>query len=99
VCYYIFNAVDAGTTFDQAWIVRQGVTHGQPSSAECFKAFVNSWTGWAGWPLFIFCDRGMLDRGVLRPARKVRRSALRDSNRRTKFVELNAEEMLSKRRR
>ena len=37
--YIILNAVDMGTTFDQAWIVRVSDTHGSPSSASCLKAF------------------------------------------------------------
>ena len=62
--YDILNAVDMGTTFDQAWIVRVGDTHGSPSSGACLKAFDQGWVRWAGWPKYIACDRGVHNRGV-----------------------------------
>ncbi len=54
----ILNAIDMGTTFDQAWIVRVADTHGSPSSMSCLKAFDNGWVRWAGWPKYIACDKG-----------------------------------------
>ena len=62
--YSILNAVDMGTTFDQAWIVRVADTHGSPSSMSCLKAFDSGWVRWAGWPKYIACDRGVHSRGI-----------------------------------
>ena len=38
--YDIPNAVDYGTTFEQAYTVREGVTNGVPSSSNCLDTFV-----------------------------------------------------------
>jgi hypothetical protein len=38
--YDILNVVDYGTTFEQAFIVREADTNGVPSSASCLDAFV-----------------------------------------------------------
>jgi len=62
--YDILNAVDFGTTYDQAWIVRHGDTHGVPSSKSCLQAFDKGWVRWAGWPKLIACDRGTHNRGA-----------------------------------
>eukprot|EP00973_Karenia_brevis_P095289 12426664-Karenia_brevis.AAC.1 len=61
--YNILNAADYGTTFQQAWIVREADVHGNPSSSSCLKAFVHGWTRWAGWPEKVACDRGTHNRG------------------------------------
>ena len=52
-----------GTTYDQAWIVRESRSLGSPSSHACsrLRAFVHGWTCWAGWPR---CDQGTHNRGV-----------------------------------
>ena len=42
----ILNAVDYGTTFQQAWIVRESDIHGSPSSSSCLK--LSSMVGRAG---------------------------------------------------
>ena len=60
----ILNAIDYGTTFQQAWIVRESDIHGSPSSSSCLKAFVHGWTRWAGWPKLVACDRGTHNRGI-----------------------------------
>ena len=62
--YDILNAVDYGTTFQQAWIVREAETRGLPTSSSCLKAFVHGWTRWAGWPKKVAVDRGTHNRGV-----------------------------------
>ena len=59
----ILNAVDQGTTFDQGWIVREGVHQGPPSSKACLKAFDSGWVRWAGWPRYLSADRGVHNRG------------------------------------
>ena len=62
--YDIFNVVDYGTTFQQAFIVREGDTHGVPSSAACLDAFVRGWVRPFGWPKNIAVDRGLHNRGI-----------------------------------
>ena len=62
--FSILNAVCMGTTYDQAWIVRGSETLGSPSSHACLRAFVHSWTRWAGWLRVIRCDRETHNRGV-----------------------------------
>ena len=59
--FSILNAVCTGTTYDQAWIVRESETLGSPSSHACLRAFVHGWTRWAGWPKR---NRGTHNRGV-----------------------------------
>ena len=56
--FSILNAVCMGTTYDQAWIVRQSEVYGFPSCHACLQASVYSWTRWAGWPELVRCDRG-----------------------------------------
>ena len=56
--FSILNAVCMGTTYDQAWIVRESENPGSPSSHACLQAFVDGWTRWAGWPKLVRCDRG-----------------------------------------
>ena len=46
--FSILNAVCMGTTYDQAWIVRESESLGSPSSHACSRAFVHRWTCWAG---------------------------------------------------
>ena len=46
--FSMLNAVCMGTTYDQAWIVRESETLGSPSSHACLRAFVHGWTRW-GW--------------------------------------------------
>ena len=41
VRYSILNAICMGTTYDQAWIVRESEVHGSPSSHACLQAFVH----------------------------------------------------------
>ena len=55
--FSMLNAVCMGTTYDQAWIVRESETLGSPSSHACLRAFVHSWTRWVGWLRVIRCDR------------------------------------------
>ena len=62
--FSILNAVCMGTTYDQAWIVRGSETLGSPSSHACLRAFVHSWTRWAGWLRVFRCDRETHNRGV-----------------------------------
>ena len=64
VRYSILNAVCMGTTYDQAWIVRESEVHGSPSSHACLQAFVHGWARWAGWPKLVRCDRGTHNRGI-----------------------------------
>ena len=47
--FSIIDVVCMGTTYDEAWIVRGSETLGSPSSHACLRAFVHSWTRWAGW--------------------------------------------------
>ena len=47
--FSILNAVCMGTTYDQAWTMRESETLGTPSSHACLRAFVHGWTRWAGW--------------------------------------------------
>ena len=60
----ILNVVDYGTTFEQAFIVREAETNGVPSSASCLEAFEQGWVKPFGWPKFVAADRGMHNRGV-----------------------------------
>ena len=62
--FSILNAVCMGTTFDQAWIVRESEAHGSPSSHACRQAFVHGWTPWAGWPRLVRCVGGTHNRGI-----------------------------------
>ena len=62
--YDLLNVVDYGTTFQQAFIVREGSTNGVPSSSSCLDAFVRGWSRPFGWPKFLAADRGMHNRGV-----------------------------------
>ena len=62
--FSIQNAACMGTTYDQAWIVIGSETLGSPSSSACLRAFVHSWTRWAGWLRVIRCDRERHNRGV-----------------------------------
>ena len=62
--FSIFNAVCMGTTYDQAWIVRESENLGSPSSHACLRAFVHGWTRWACWPKLVRCDRGTHNGGV-----------------------------------
>ena len=62
--FSILNADCTGTTYDQAWIVRESESLGSPSSHACLRAFVHGWTRWAGWPKPVRCDRGTHSRGV-----------------------------------
>ena len=56
--YDILNCVCYGTTFQQAWIVREARTNGVPSSASCLDAFVKGWVRPYGWPKYLAGDRG-----------------------------------------
>ena len=51
--FSILNAVCMGSTYDQAWIVRESETLGSPSSRACPRAFVHGWRRWAGWPRLV----------------------------------------------
>ena len=62
--FSIVNADCVGTTYDQAWIVRESESLGSPSSHACLRAFVHGCTRWAGWPKLVRCDRGTHNRGV-----------------------------------
>ena len=62
--YDILNCVDYGTTFEQAFIVRDADINGTPSSAKCLKEFVRGWTRPFGWPESVAVDRGTHNRGV-----------------------------------
>ena len=62
--FSIVNADCMGTTYDQAWIVRESESLGSPSSRACLRAFVHGWTRCAGWPKLVRCDRGTHRRGV-----------------------------------
>ena len=62
--YDILNIVDYGTTFEQAFIVREARTNGTPSSQSCLEAFVNGWVRPFGWPKLVAVDRGLHNRGV-----------------------------------
>ena len=53
-----------GTTYDEAWIVRESESLGSPSSHACLREFVHGWTRWAGWPKVVRCDRGTHNSGV-----------------------------------
>ena len=53
-----------GTTYDQAWIVRETENLGSPSSHACLRAFVHGWTRWAGWPKLVRFERGTHNGGV-----------------------------------
>ena len=56
--------MDYGTTFEQAFIVREADTNGVPSSSNCLDAFVKGWVRPFGWPKFVAADRGTHNRGV-----------------------------------
>ena len=60
----ILNIVDYGTTFEQAFIVRESEVNGVPSSSKCLEAFVNGWVRPFGWPKSVAVDRGTHNRGV-----------------------------------
>jgi hypothetical protein len=62
--YDILNIGDYGTTFEQAFIVREARTNGTPSSQSCLEAFVNGWVRPFGWPKLVAVDRGLHNRGV-----------------------------------
>jgi hypothetical protein len=62
--YDILNCVDYGTTFQQAFIVREAETNGVPSSSNCLQAFVKGWVQPFGWPKVVAADRGTHNRGV-----------------------------------
>ena len=64
MCFSILNAVRMGTTYDQAWIVRESESLGSSSSRACLRAFAHGWTRWAGWPKPLRCDRRTHNRGV-----------------------------------
>ena len=57
-------ASQMGTTYDQAWIVRESESVGSLTHA-CLRAFVHGWTRWTGWPELVRCDRRTHNRGVL----------------------------------
>ena len=61
VRYSILSIVDQGTCFHQACVVREGGS--QPSSQECFRAFQEKWSAWAGQPHEVVTDRGLHNRG------------------------------------
>ena len=46
----ILNVVDYGTTFQQAFIVREADINGTPSSSSCLNEFVKGWQRPFGWP-------------------------------------------------
>ena len=62
--FSILNAV-LGTTYDQAWIVRESENLGSPSSHACLRSFVHGWTRWVGFPVLVRCDSGTHDGCVL----------------------------------
>ena len=62
--FSILNAVCIGTTYGQAWIVRESETLGSPWSHACLRAFVHGWTRWAGWSRLVRCGRGTHNRCV-----------------------------------
>ena len=59
----ILNAVCMGTTYDQAWIVRESESLGSPLSHACLRA-LHGWTRWAGCPRLVRCDRRTHNTGV-----------------------------------
>ena len=62
--YDVLNCVCMGTTFQQAFIVRDGNTNGVPKSSDCLKAFYNGWVRPYGLPMGMVMDRGLHNRGV-----------------------------------
>ena len=62
--YDVLNCVCMGTTFQQAFIVRDGNTNGVPKSSDCLKAFYNGWVRPYGLPNGMVMDRGLHNRGV-----------------------------------
>jgi len=60
----LLNVVDYGTTFQQAFIVREADINGIPSSSSCLDAFVKGWQRPSGWPKLLAADRGLHNRGV-----------------------------------
>jgi hypothetical protein len=64
MCFDIWNCVDYGTTFEQAFIVREADTNGVPSSSNCLDAFVKGWVRPFGWPRLVAVDRGTHNRGI-----------------------------------
>ena len=60
----VLNCVCMGTTFQQAFIVRDGNTNGVPKSSDCPKAFYHGWVRPYGLPMGMVMDRGMHNRGV-----------------------------------
>ena len=64
VLFSILNAVCVGTTYDQAWIVRESEVHDSPSSQVCLQACVRGWTRRAGWLRLVRCDRETHNRGI-----------------------------------
>ena len=62
--YDVLNIVDYGTTFEQAFIVREADINGSPSSQKCLEAFTNGWVRPFGWPRYVALDRGSHNRGI-----------------------------------
>ena len=62
--YEILHCVCSGTTFAQAWIVREGTSNGPPSSAACLEAFDKGWVRPYMWPKYVTVDRGVHNRGI-----------------------------------
>ena len=62
--YDVLNVVDYGTTFEQAFIVREADIHGSPSSQSCLEQFTKGWVRPFGWPKSVAIDRGTHNRGV-----------------------------------
>ena len=56
--------MDYGTTFEQAFIVREANINGSPSSSSCLEAFTKGWVRPFGWPKAVAVDRGTHNRGV-----------------------------------
>ena len=56
--FMVYLIVDYGTTFEQAFIVRDSDVNGIPSSAKCLDAFVKGWTRPFGWPKNVAGCRG-----------------------------------------
>ena len=63
--YQVLNMICLGTCFQLAEVVRSGP--GQPTSARCLEAIKKRWISWAGGPNTGQCDRGLHNKGILRP--------------------------------
>ena len=63
--FSILNAVCMGTTYDQAWVVRESENLGSPSSHACLTSF-RTWLDALGWLALRLFDaiRGTHNRGV-----------------------------------